>query len=149
MGTIGLGASCNRLPQSAYVLPLRKCCHAHAIVRGRSVDILQVYNHNLVVDLRSLPLDITALASLAKEWRISRLSAFGSVVRNDFRKDSDVDLLVEFEADVHYSLIDLANLKAQLELVFRRDVDIVEPAALTNPYRRRHILETAQLVYAA
>ena len=101
------------------------------------------------MDLHSLKLDAQALDSLAREWRISRLSAFGSVVRDDFHKDSDIDLLVEFEAEVHYSLIDLANLKAELERVFRRAVDIVEPAALTNPYRRKHILDTAQLLYAA
>jgi uncharacterized protein len=96
-----------------------------------------------------LTLDIALLAALAKEWRISRLSAFGSVVRDDFHGDSDVDLLVEFEPNVPYSLLDLANLKVELERIFRRAVDIVEPAALTNPYRRKHILDTAQLLYAA
>ena len=115
----------------------------------QSVDIVPVSFHNQYMDFHSLSVDTTALAVLAKEWRISRLSAFGSVVRDDFRKDSDVDLLVEFEPDARYSLMDLANLKAQLELVFQRDVDIVEPAALTNPYRRKHILKTAQTVYAA
>ncbi len=114
-----------------------------------SVDIVRVSIHNLVVDLQALSIDTAALASLAKEWRIARLSAFGSVVRDDFRQDSDVDLLVEFERSVQYSLIDLAILKGQLEQVFRREVDLVEPAALTNPYRRRHILDTAQLLYAA
>ena len=77
------------------------------------------------------------------------MSVFGSVIRDDFRENSDVDLLVEFEPGVQYSLIDLANLKAELEQLFRRAVDIVEPAALTNPYRRKHILDTAQLLYAA
>ena len=77
------------------------------------------------------------------------MSVFGSVIRDDFRENSDVDLLVEFEPGVQYSQIDLANLKAELELLFRRAVDIVEPAALTNPYRRKHILDTAQLLYAA
>jgi len=105
--------------------------------------------HNLVVDLHSLSLDRAALTAIATQWRISRLSLFGSVVREDFRSDSDVDLLVEFASDVHYSLIDLAILKTQLEVIFQREVDIVEPAALTNPYRRRHILDTAQLLYAA
>lgn len=94
-------------------------------------------------------MDTYALAALAKEWGISRLSVFGSTVRDDFHNDSDVDLLVEFGPNVHYSLLDLANLKAELERIFQRAVDIVEPAALTNPYRRKHILETAQLLYAA
>jgi uncharacterized protein len=101
------------------------------------------------VNLHSVTLDTSVLAALAKAWRISRLSAFGSVVRDDFHSDSDIDLLVEFEPNVQYSLMDLANLKAELEQVFRRAVDIVEPAALTNPYRRKHILDTAQLLYAA
>ena len=99
--------------------------------------------------VESLALDTSALTSLAKQWRVSRLSIFGSAIRDDFRQDSDVDLLVEFEPNVQYSLFDLAHLKEELEQLFHREVDIVEPAALTNPYRRKHILETAQTLYAA
>ena len=90
-----------------------------------------------------------ALVALAKEWGISRLSVFGSAIRDDFRDDSDIDFLVEFKPEAQYSLIDLVYLKAELERILGRPVDIVEPGALTNPYRRKHILETAQLLYAA
>jgi len=97
----------------------------------------------------SLATDMQALSALAEEWHISRLSVFGSATRDDFRQDSDVDLLVEFEPDAQYSLFDVADLKEQLERLFRRAVDIVEPEALANPYRRKHILQTAQTLYAA
>ena len=73
------------------------------------------------------------------------MSLFGSVLREDFRNDSDVDVLLEFLPDARYSLFDLAQLKSQLEQLFRRPVDIVEPGALANPYRRKHILQTAQV----
>jgi predicted nucleotidyltransferase len=76
------------------------------------------------VDLHSLTVNTYVLAVLAKEWRISRLSVFGSIVRDDFHNDGDVDLLVEFDANIHYSLLD-------------------------DLYRRKHILDTAQLLYAA
>jgi predicted nucleotidyltransferase len=97
----------------------------------------------------SLSQNTSAVVALAKEWKISRLSVFGSAIRDDFREDSDIDLLVEFEPSARYSLIDLVYLKTELERILGRPVDIVEPAALTNPYRRKHILETAQLLYAA
>jgi predicted nucleotidyltransferase len=101
------------------------------------------------VDEPRLPVDTAAVTAVAKRWSITRLSLFGSILRSDFREDSDVDLLIEFSGDVKYSLFDIAQLKHELELVFRRQVDIVEPAALTNPYRRRHIMQTAKVLYAA
>lgn len=91
----------------------------------------------------------TELASLAKRWRIAELALFGSGLREDFGSTSDLDFLVTFEPGTEWSLWDFIDLRDELETLFGRRVDLVEKRALRNPYRRRHILETAKVVYAA
>jgi predicted nucleotidyltransferase len=77
------------------------------------------------------------------------MSVFGSIVRTDFRADSDVDVLVSFEIDAGWTLFDLVTIQEELATLFGRRVDLIEQAALRNPYRRAAILESRQLVYAA
>ena len=89
------------------------------------------------------------IADFCKRWSVSEFSIFGSVLRDDFRPDSDVDVLVSFTQDAHISLFDLAQMQVELEALFDRPVDLVEKAGLRNPYRRDEILKTAQVVYAA
>jgi uncharacterized protein len=89
------------------------------------------------------------LARIAKRWRIAELALFGSAARADFSAASDLDFLVTFEPDAEWSLWDFVELKEELEMLFGRRVDLVEKRALRNPYRRRHILESARVVYAA
>ncbi len=89
------------------------------------------------------------IAQLCRKHRVRSLSFFGSVLRDDFRPDSDVDVLVEFEPDARTSLFDLAEMSEELKEVVGRDVDLVEKAGLRNPFRRKAILDTAELVYAA
>jgi predicted nucleotidyltransferase len=60
-----------------------------------------------------------------------------------------VDVLVTFAPDAKVSLFDLVDMKIELEEVFKRPVDVVEKDALRNPYRKREILSTAQMIYAA
>jgi predicted nucleotidyltransferase len=86
---------------------------------------------------------------LARRWKIKELAVFGSALRDDFSSRSDVDLLVVFEDDAHFSLFDLVDLQAELEQLLGRPVDLVEKAGLTNPYRRAEILQTAKAIYAA
>jgi hypothetical protein len=77
------------------------------------------------------------------------MSVFGSIVRADFRADSDVDVLVSFEPDAGWTLLDLVTIRQDMAALFGRPVDLIEEAALRNPYRRAAILESRQLVYAA
>jgi hypothetical protein len=90
------------------------------------------------------------LAAFAKKWRIVELSLFGSVVKpEEFRDDSDVDVLVAFDPDAPWSLLDVVRMKHELEDMFGRDVDLVERDMVTNPYRRRTIFTNRKIVYAA
>ncbi len=74
---------------------------------------------------------------------------FGSVLRDDFRPDSDVDVLVSIDPKAHIGLFEIVDMQIELETIFKRPVDLVEKEGLRNPYRRREILRTAQVVYAA
>ena len=89
------------------------------------------------------------LAAFAGRWMIRELALFGSALRDDFGPESDVDVLVTFEEGETWSLLDLVQMKLELEDLFGRPVDLVEAAALRNPIRRQAILETQQTVYAA
>ncbi|HTX91416.1 MAG TPA: nucleotidyltransferase family protein [Anaerolineales bacterium] len=82
-------------------------------------------------------------------WKVVEFSLFGSVLREDFRPDSDVDVLVSFAPDAKVSLFDLVEMQDELKAIFKREVDLVEKDALENPFRRREILNTAQVIYAA
>ena len=89
------------------------------------------------------------LSAFCKRWGIVEFALFGSVLRDDFDPDSDVDVLVTFARDRDISLFDLAQMQIELQGVFHRPVDILEKDALRNPFRKRHILSTAQVMYAS
>ena len=89
------------------------------------------------------------IARFCKEWKITEMSLFGSVIRSDFRPDSDVDVLVSFETGAGRSLFELVTIREQLATLIGRPVDLVEEAGLRNPYRRASILRSTQVLYAA
>jgi len=89
------------------------------------------------------------LSELCRKWKVKELSLFGSILRNDFSSSSDVDVLVSFDPAAPWSLWDLMDMKDQLEILFGRPVDLVEKEALRNPWRKRRILSTYEVVYAA
>ncbi len=96
-----------------------------------------------------LPIDHNGIVDFCRRWRIQELALFGSVLRNDFRPDSDVDVLVTFEPNAPWTLWDLSRMRFELEELFGRKVDLVEKKALRNPFRRQAILADQQVVYAA
>lgn len=96
-----------------------------------------------------LPIPRKEIAAFCKRWQVVEFSLFGSVLRDDFRQDSDVDVLVTFSEGAQISLFDLVQMKLELEEIFHRPVDVIEKDALENPFRKREILRTAQVIYAA
>jgi len=87
------------------------------------------------------------VAEFCRRRHIRRLSLFGSVLRPDFRPDSDVDVLVEFEPGRVVGLIRLAGMERELSGVIGRKVDIRTPADLSR-YFRDEVLATAEVLYA-
>src|SRR3546814_10851329 len=88
-------------------------------------------------------------SDLCRRWRVRELSLFGSVARGEARPDSDVDVLVTFEPDAGWSLLDLVEMRDELAAMFGREVDLVEEAAVRNTFRRRAILRDKRLLHAA
>jgi predicted nucleotidyltransferase len=97
-----------------------------------------------------IDMDREALAAFCRTWRITELCLFGSVLRDDFGPDSDVDVLVSFEENAGWTLLDFAEMERQLEQLLSRKVDLVDRRGIErsrNPFRKREILATAEPVY--
>lgn len=95
----------------------------------------------------ALPLE--RLAGFCRKWKLQELALFGSVLREDFSPESDVDVLVTFSPEARWSLFEFVDMKEELENLFGREVDLVSRGGLRNPFRRHEILSTRQVVYAA
>lgn len=92
------------------------------------------------------------IADFCRRWRITELALFGSVLRDDFRPESDVDVLVTFAPEDRWGYSDLIDMKEELEAIFGRGVDLVERRLVEtgeNYIRRRHILTHLKTIYVA
>lgn len=92
------------------------------------------------------------LREFCRRWRITEFAVFGSVLREDFGPESDVDVLVTFEDDTRWRYEDLWDMKEDLAAIFGRKVDLAQRHLVErdeNWIRRRGILESARTLYAA
>jgi predicted nucleotidyltransferase len=99
----------------------------------------------------AIPLPTGAIRAFCDRWQVAELALFGSVLRDDFGPDSDVDVMVTFAPGAQQSFAELADMKEELEAMFGRPVDLLTRngvEAMVNWYRRRAILESAKVVYA-
>ena len=94
--------------------------------------------------------DANAVGQFCRERGIARLELFGSALRDDFRNDSDVDLLATIRPGVKCGLFEWVEIKEGLERIFGRPVDLVSRRAVeksSNPYRRNSILARTRAIY--
>jgi len=92
------------------------------------------------------------IAEFCGKWKIRELSLFGSVLREDFSDDSDIDVLVAFSDNARHTLFDLVDMEDELRTMFGRKVDLVSRRGIEssrNAVRRNAILNSAEAVYAA
>lgn len=92
------------------------------------------------------------IAGFCRKWRIREFALFGSVLRDDFRPDSDIDVLVAFDEDAGHTLFDLVDMTDELKEIFGRDVDLLTKRGVEesrNYIRRKEILSTLEVVYGA
>ena len=82
-----------------------------------------------------------------RRYHISRLSLFGSVLRDDFKENSDVDVLVEFESGHIPGLIRFAGMEIELSKILGRKVDL-NTAGFLSQYFRDEVLSNAEEIYA-
>ena len=103
----------------------------------------------MAAEKRNIEIPYDKIQEFCQRWRIKELAIFGSTLRNDFRPESDVDILVTFEDGAPWGLFEFVEMIEELQEIFGRQVDLVEREALRNPFRRREILSQCQVVYAA
>lgn len=97
----------------------------------------------------SLPME--KIVAFCRRWRIARLEVFGSALRDDFRSDSDVDLVATYAPQARWSLLDRVRMKLELEALLGRQVDLLNRRALEKgrrPLRAAAILAEAKPLYA-
>jgi predicted nucleotidyltransferase len=95
----------------------------------------------------NLEIPAESLDDFCHKWKVRELSLFGSVLRDDFGPESDVDVLVSFVDDAPWSLWDLTAMGDELAAIIGRRVDLVEKEGLRNPFRRHTILGTRKVIY--
>ena len=95
---------------------------------------------------RNLAIPHTALVEFCQRNQIRKLSLFGSVLRDDFGPESDIDILVEFEAGTHIGYFALSRMQRELTKLLERKVDLLTPASISR-YFREQVLRNAQTQY--
>ena len=96
-----------------------------------------------------IQVDRERIVEFCRKWNITEFALFGSVLRDNFRPDSDVDVLVTFGPGGGLTFENRVKMLDELSAIFGRKVDLVEKKAIRNPFRRYEILTTKSVVYAA
>ena len=91
--------------------------------------------------------DRSRLADFCRKWKITRMAFFGSVLRDDFRPDSDVDVMVTYARGIDWSSYDYFTMREDIEALLGRPVDVVEEGTIRNPIKRRCIYENLEVIY--
>jgi len=92
--------------------------------------------------------NINRITDLCIKHKVSKLFAFGSVLSEKFKKNSDIDLIVDFKnVDLYDYADNYFDFKISLEKIFNREVDLLEEKAITNPFLKQSIDSSKQLIY--
>lgn len=97
----------------------------------------------------SLPLD--AIREFCQRWHVREFALFGSILRDDFNKDSDIDVLLTYQPGTRLTLTALLAMGDELEALFGRPVDLIDRETVANSrntLRRQIIFDSAQVIYA-
>jgi hypothetical protein len=100
-------------------------------------------------DWVAISLPHEAIAQFCDRWKVQEFYLFGSVLRSDFRADSDIDVMVQFAPDAQWGF-EIVDMKQELEDLFQRKVDLLTKKSIENSdnwLRRQEILKTARLIY--
>jgi hypothetical protein len=102
------------------------------------------YFYNMKIDEKN----INRIIKLCEKYNVKTLSAFGSVTREDFNDDSDIDFVVDFNETDPFKYTDLYfQLKEKLQKLLKRQVDLIEYRAIKNKYFQKELEETKKLIY--
>ena len=101
--------------------------------------------------ITAIKLPMENIAEFCHKWQVTEFAIFGSVLREDFRPNSDIDVMVQFHPNAHPTFLTLEQMEEELKTIFRRDVDLITRQGIESSrnYLRRHdILSSAQVIYA-
>jgi len=90
------------------------------------------------------------IADYCRRWKITEFALFGSALKDDFSPESDIDVLVTFDKDAHWTLFDMVDMREELRNIFGRDVDLVSRRGIEssqNYLRRKAILSSTKVIY--
>ena len=99
-----------------------------------------------------IAIDDDAIVAFCRRWGVVKFELFGSVLRDDFCPDSDVDVLLSFAPEAHPTLFDLVEMQDELKTIFGREVDLLTRRGVEqslNRTRRQAILSSAEPLYVA
>ena len=92
---------------------------------------------------------VARIEEFCRKYGVEEFSLFGSILRDDFRPDSDVDVMLKFRPGHGFTFDNTPEIYDDLEAMFGRPVDVVEKGRIRNPFRRHAIMSSYQVVYAA
>lgn len=101
--------------------------------------------------LTAIELPMEKIAEFCNRWQVIEFALFGSVLRDDFRPDSDIDVMVQFHPEAYPTFSSLDQMEAELKTIVRREVDLITRQGIetSRNYLRRHeILSSAHVIYA-
>ena len=104
------------------------------------------------MNISNIDIPEAEVSAFCKRWRVTELALFGSVLRDDFGPDSDIDVLIQFESEPTPGLFGIVRMERELSELFGRPVDLLTRGAVENSrnyIRRKAILDSARVVYAA
>ncbi len=96
--------------------------------------------------MTAIDLPMEKIAEFCHRWQVTEFALFGSVLRDDFRADSDIDVMVEFHPEAHPMFSTLDQMEADLKAIFDRDVNLITHQGIVtsrNYLRRQEILSSA------
>lgn len=104
------------------------------------------------MEIKNIEIPKDKITEFCHRWKITEFAVFGSALRSDFRPDSDIDVLVTFDPDSHWTLFNMVDMQDELEAIFEREVDLVSRRGIEHSHnylRRKAILSSAVVIYAA
>jgi len=96
-----------------------------------------------------IPIDREKIRIFCEKWKIKEFYLFGSVLRDDFGPDSDVDVLIKISDYQGIGLYEWMDMIEELEGIFGRKVDLVSTDGVRNPFVRLEIAHSRRLIHAA
>ena len=100
--------------------------------------------------MKNVNIQTKKISKICQDWQIVELALFGSVLREDFNLDSDIDVLVSFAEDARITFFDLDTIEQELSSLFNRPVDVVTKEAIEQSHnwiRKKNILDNSQVIY--